>query len=166
MGYAVIGAILAFLASLISPSRLTTTTTTGINPAEYTALLSSISFFEIIIIPVFFFIGTGILYGLAKAFGGQGTFLQQGYTTLLFGVPLGILAALLNLIPIAGSFIGLAIGIYEIVLQIFAIMAVHRLSGGKASAVVLIPIAVVVVLVCALVVVLVAIVASAVKNGG
>ena len=41
---------------------------------------------------------------------------------------------------------GLALGIYQIVLQIFTIMATHRLSGGKATAVVLLPYAAFVVL--------------------
>ena len=165
IAYAVIAAILGFLASLISPTRFNTTTS-GISATEFTALAGGISFFYIIIIPIGFFIGMGVLYGLSKAFGGQGSFVQQSYTSLLFSVPLGILVSLVGLIPIAGSFIGFAIGIYEIVLQIFAIMAVHRLSGGKATAVVLIPIGVLLVLVCGLFIVLIAIIASAARNGG
>jgi hypothetical protein len=103
-----------------------------------------------------FFIGQGILFGLAKAFGGQGTFTQQAYVFLLFQVPLGILEGLLALIPIVGGFIALAGSIYEIVLAVFAIMGVHRLSGGKASAVVLIPIGVLLLLACCAVFFLVA----------
>jgi hypothetical protein len=166
IAYAVIGAILAFLSSLISPTRLTGTTTSGISPTTFTALAGGVSFAYIIIIPIFFFIWMGILYGLSKAFGGQGTFLQQSYATLLFQVPLGILASLVGLIPIAGAIIALAIDIYVIVLQIFAVMAVHRLSGGKATAAVLIPVAVVLLLLCALVVVIVAVAANAIRNGG
>ncbi len=166
IGYAVIAAILGFLNSLISSSRLNTTTTSGISPSAFTALLGGLSFAYIIIIPVAFFIGMGIFYALAKAFGGQGTFLQQSYATLLFQVPLGILTSLIGLIPIAGAFIALAIDIYLIVLQVFAIMGVHRLSGGKATAVVLIPVAVLLLLACALVVILVAVAANAIKNGG
>ncbi|HEX7733899.1 MAG TPA: YIP1 family protein [Ktedonobacteraceae bacterium] len=41
----------------------------------------------------------------------------------------------------------LGVGIYEIVLNVFSIMAAHRMTGGKASAVVLIPIAVAYVLI-------------------
>jgi hypothetical protein len=40
--------------------------------------------------------------------------------------------------------------IYRIVLVIFSIMAVHRIGGGKASAVVLIPIAAGLILSCGL----------------
>ena len=165
IGYAVIASILGFLGRLISPTTLSSTSGTGISAAQLTAIEGGASIGAIIVVPIIFFIGMGILYALSKAFGGQGTFLRQSYATLLFQVPLGILTALVGLIPIAGSFIGLAIEIYAIVLQIFAIMAVHRLSGGKATAVVLIPVAVLFLLVCALVVILVAIIASAVRGG-
>lgn len=164
--YAVIAAILGFIGSLISPARLNSAATSGISPAAFTALLGGISFFYILVIPIAFFIGMGILYGIAKAFGGQGSFLQQCYATLLFQVPLGILTSLVGIIPIAGSFIGFAISIYGIVLEIFSIMAVHRLSGGKATAVALIPVAIAIVLVCVLFVVIIAIIAAAARGSG
>ena len=50
------------------------------------------------------------------------------------------------LLALAVVIIALALLVYEIVLQIFAIMAVHRLSGGKSTAVVLIPLGVLVLL--------------------
>lgn len=85
-----------------------------------------------------FFLGQGIIYLLAKAFGGQGSFMVQAYTTLLYQVPITLVGALLSLIP----FVGAAAGIYSYVLEAFQLMAVHRLSTGKAIAVVVIPIAV------------------------
>jgi len=107
-----------------------------------------------------FFIGQGILFGLAKAFGGQGTFTQQGYVFLLFQVPLGILEGLFRLLPVLGGLIALVGVIYEIVLSVFAIQGVHRLSGGKASAVVLIPIGVALLLLCAVIVLVVVAIAN------
>lgn len=164
--YAVIAAILGFLASLTSTRFIpVSTSSSGVNMGAFQAIATGASFSAIITIPLFFFIGMGILYLIAKAFQGQGTFLQQCYTALLFRVPLGILAALLALIPFVGWIIGIAIGIYEIVLQIFAIMPVHRLSGDKATAVVLIPIAIGVVLFI-VVVVIITIIAIAAVNGG
>lgn len=163
---AVISAIFSFLISLEGFSVMTMPTT-GNNASMLTAyrsLLTGTSFASIITVPLFFFIGAGIYFGLAKAFGGQGRFVTQCYTFLLYGVPLGIIASVLGLIPIAGSFIGAALGIYEIVLDVFAVMAVHRLSGGKATAVILIPLGVVFLLVCALVVVFVVIFASALQT--
>ncbi len=59
----------------------------------------------------------------------------------------------------------LALGVYSIVLNVFSLMAAHRLSGGKATGAVLIPIAALVVLVgacyCALIVAVIGMVSSA-----
>jgi hypothetical protein len=77
--------------------------------------------------------------------------LAQGYTDLLLGVPLGILSALFSRIPLLGGLVAFGISIYTIVLHIFSIMAVHRLSGGKATAVVLLPVAVGILLILILV---------------
>jgi hypothetical protein len=84
------------------------------------------------------------LYLLARAFGGQGSFLAQNYTTLLFSVPLtllwGVLALVLGVIPLVGfplfSVVALALFIYGLILQAQTLMAVHALSGGKALGVV------------------------------
>ncbi len=76
--------------------------------------------------------------------------MTQGYAYLLFDVPLGIISSLLTLLPLAGLFLALGLLIYRIVLAIFSIMAVHRIGGGKASAVVLIPIAAGLILYCGL----------------
>ena len=166
--YAIISTILSYLATLISGTNLSTSTGGGsVNPALLQSIRSitlGITFGQIILIPLFFFIGMAIIYGLARAFGGQGTFLTQSYTYLLFDVPLGIVSSLIALIPIAGGFIAIAIGIYRIVLAIFSVMAVHRLSGGKATAVVLIPIGVALLLACGLLVLVVALFAAALQQ--
>lgn len=156
VGYAIIAAILAAANAAISSastaalmnqlngnstngSRFNTTAFNSPGASIVTSLVGTL---------LFYFIGQGILYGLAKAFGGQGTFAQQIYVFLLFQVPLGILEGLFRLLPIAGGLIAIAGGIYEIVLSVFAIMGVHRLSGGKASAVVFIPLGVLLLLAC------------------
>jgi hypothetical protein len=98
----------------------------------------------IILTPLSFFIGTGIYHLIAKAFGGQGTFLAYCYSYMLFYVPLGIVSLILSMIPFV-NYLGFAVGIYEIVLMVFMTMAVHRLSGGKATlAVLILPIALIV----------------------
>ncbi len=116
--------------------------TGGFNPGAFQALTVSGSTFSFISVPVSFFILVGIQYLLARAFQGQGNFLTQSYTTLLFQVPIYIASYILGIIPFLGAFAGFALYIYGIVLNVYAIMAVHRLSGGKATGVVLIPIAV------------------------
>ncbi len=98
------------------------------------------SVYAIITTIIGFFVVVGIQYLLAKAFGGNGTFVQQGYDYLLFNTPIAVISVVLGLIPILGGIIGFALWIYGLVLNVFSIMASHRLSGGKATWVVLIPI--------------------------
>jgi hypothetical protein len=163
IGYAVIAGILGYLRTLI-PGAAMTYNNPSITSSVASGMLQAIALFTsvgtIIFIPIAFFIGQGITYLLAKAFGGTGTFLRQGYTYLLITAPIGIITAALAFIPVLGGLAAFGLGIYAMVLQIFSLMPVHRLSGGKATAVVLIPIAVVFVLLIILVIILVAVIAS------
>lgn len=92
-------------------------------------------------------IGTGIFYGLAKMFGGEGDF--QG---LMRGNAYAAIPGALGSIPIIGFIISLW-GVYLFILNVRENMA---LTTGKAAAVVLIPVAIVVLLVFLLAVFLVA----------
>ncbi len=152
--WALIGTILGLIRAAIGLAGSSFVTNNTFNPASITALTVSGSTFSIIAVPVSFFIVVGIQYLLAKAFSGEGNFLTQGYTYLLFEVPIAIISYLLAFIPIFGGIAGFALAIYGIVLNVFSIMAVHRLSGGKATGVVLIPIAVIFLLIflCAFVI--------------
>jgi hypothetical protein len=170
--YAVILAALGYIGSLIGLSfgafsslmNTGSLSSSGVNPGTLQAASASGSFGEIILVPLGFFIVVGVYYLLAKAFGGQGTFLAQGYSFLLYQVPIGILSGVIGLIPILGGIVAFALYIYGIVLNVFLIMATHRLSGGKATAVVLIPIAVIAVLFCVLGVIFFALIAAALKQ--
>ena len=168
LGYAVLATLLLYLstltnAALYNPSSLSGAGANGVDPTAVRLLVQRLMLADIIFIPLGFFIGVGIYYLIAKAFKGTGTFLAQMYTTLLYQVPLSILSLLLALVPFVG-FIGGFLGIYSIVLNVFSIMAVHRLSGGKATLVVLLPIIIAVVLGCILFFVLIAVIASALRN--
>lgn len=164
-GYAIIVAILGYISSLISAgttaallSQLNSTSGT-VRP---TATATPASIFTSLAITVgFFFVVQGIFFGLAKAFGGQGSFTAQAYSTLLYQVPLGLAGSLIGLVPVLGGFVALAAWIYEIVLSVFMVMGVHRLSGGKASAVVLIPVGVGLLLLCVGFILLFAVIAAA-----
>ncbi|HEX6776956.1 MAG TPA: Yip1 family protein [Ktedonobacterales bacterium] len=173
-GVAIIGAILSIFARATSaagtaallnqlnanPGTSTTTTQT-----TTLTLSPAVSFFiSLAITLVFFFVAQGIYFGLAKAFGGQGSFTAQAYSTLLYQTPIGILGGLLGLIPILGGLGALALDIYGIVLAVFMVMGVHRLSGGKASAVILIPLGVVFLLVCILAIAAFALLAAAIRS--
>ncbi len=156
LGYAAVDAILAILIWLVLvafewflfSAILSSSPDTSSFPLAPFILLPGfvigIVFFLTIFIAAIggFFFNQGVIYVLAKAFGGQGNFLTQVYTALLFQAPIGLLSGLIGLIPYLGSMIASAGSIYGLVLQIFALMSVHRLSGGKAAAVVLIPVAV------------------------
>lgn len=161
---AIIGTILGLIRGAIGLAGSSFVTNNTFNPASIAALTVSGSTFSFIAVPVSFFIVVGIQYLLAKAFRGEGNFLTQGYTYLLFNVPITIVSYLLGFIPILGGIAGFALLIYGIVLNVFSIMAVHRLSGGKASAVVLIPAAVLFLLVFLCVFVVAAILVAAVKS--
>ena len=102
---------------------------------------------QLVLTPVSFLAAGGILYLIARVFGGRGTFLKQIYTTLLFGVPLVILSYLLLLIPATSSWLPYLPHLYSLVLFVLSLIAVHQLSRGKAIAVILIPISILLVLV-------------------
>jgi heme/copper-type cytochrome/quinol oxidase subunit 4 len=160
LGYAILSAILTFLAfQLVLPSMMSSSNV----PAGMVALIEgfavAFAFGTIILVPLSFFIGQGIDYLIARAFGGQGTFLAQSYGTLLFYIPLSIVGVL-GLIPFLGILIGIALGIYQFVLNIYMLMAVHRLSGGKATLVLFTPVIVVFVLACIIGIIAVAIAAG------
>jgi hypothetical protein len=175
IGYAVISAILTFISeALLLPAFLKgffgTYHPSGqtINVQQITtgfqAATVGIAFATLVFTVVGFFIGAGIYWLIAKAFRGQGRFLQYVYCYLLIYVPLGIITYLLFLIPGVGIFVSSALGIYEIVLLIFMTMGVHRMSGGKATLVVLILPIVVIILACIASAGLLAIIANAMQQ--
>jgi len=141
IGYALISAIVSYVTSLILPSPFRTIDPVA-NPIVALLIQWGLTLGLVPLVIIGFFIGNGILYLIAKAFRGQGTFLAQGYTNLLMAVPLGIISALASRVPLLGGLVAFGVLIYTIILRIFSIMAVHRLSGGKATVVVLLPIAV------------------------
>jgi len=129
-----IGAVLQSIGLLISPPDYSSVVgTAGIS---HTTLLLvtivSLAIAEIILTPVSFLAAGGILFLIAKAFGGKGTYREQIYTTLLFGVPLVIVSYLLFLIPGAGAWLLYLPHIYSLVLLVLALLAVHQFGNRKA----------------------------------
>jgi hypothetical protein len=115
-----------------------------------------ISLGEIVFIPLGFLIWMGIFYLIAKMFGGSGTFMQQCYAVSLYYVPITVVNLAVSLVPFVGSVASAGLGIYGIVLQVFAFAASHRLSTGKAVAVVLLPLAILFLLCCGLFILIIA----------
>jgi hypothetical protein len=133
-----------FLFQLFLPASAAAAISQALSTVALIAVLASVAF-----VLLSFFAGSGILYLVAKAFGGQGAFLPYVYSYALITVPLGILGLLFSLIPCLGSIAQLAGSIYALVLLIFMTMGVHHLGGGKASASVLIPLGIGILLVIA-----------------
>lgn len=86
-----------------------------------------------------FFIVVGLIYILARALGGTGTFLEHAWLLSLIYVPIQAVSDVAGIIPILGGIIGAVLGIYSIVLYVFATASAHRISLGRATAAVLIP---------------------------
>lgn len=95
---------------------------------------------------VVFYIFSGILYVLAKVFGGTGDFTVQSYLLSLVAVPTGIVNSVLGLVPVLGI-LSIVVGLYAIFLDVYAIKSSHALDTTKAAVVVLIPVVVVIVLI-------------------
>jgi hypothetical protein len=131
LAWAILDAALGLLVNRIYPPA------TGTTFLRLFSLASS--FGLIVVVPTLYFLLMGIVYLLARAFGGQGTFLEQCNTSLYVQAPLGIFSKLLALIPVVGRVLNSVLSLYGIVLQVFVIMAIHRLSRGKAIATILIP---------------------------
>ncbi len=137
LGWGIFAAIIGFLAWLVAPFAVNLFP--GLTPQAVQAFVPHAPYGgQIVSVPLGFFFWMGLFYLMAKVFNGQGTFLGQCYASVLFQTPLGLISSILAVIPYL-SWINVALFIYGIVLQVFAIMAAHRMSGGRATAVVLLP---------------------------
>ena len=123
--WAVLDAVLGVLVNIISPPVAGSS-----SASQFFSLATSIGL--VVLVPLLFFLIMGLLYFFARSFGGQGTFLEQCNASLNVQVPLGIGSKLLALIPVVGRILNSVLSIYGIVLQVIVLMAVHRLSRGKA----------------------------------
>jgi hypothetical protein len=112
--------------------------------------------FTLILAPVFFLIGSGIFFVLAKLFGGTGSFEEQTYLLATFSAPIMIVNGVIGVVPILGACVSFFISIYQLVLSYYAIKVSHGLDSGKAAGVVLIP--TIVVILCILCIAAVALV--------
>ena len=135
LAWAILDALLGVLVNLITPPA------TGSSFLRFFAYASSYGLVGVV--PLLFFLLMGIVYLLARYFGGQGSFLEQCNTSLYIQAPLGILSKLLALIPVVGRILNTILSIYGIVLQVYVIIAVHRLSRGKAIATIVIPLVII-----------------------
>lgn len=138
----VLSVVLLIIGFFITPPNLSAIpATNGIDQKTLLpTLMVSLAIGYFILTPISFFIGMGIFYLCARLLGGQGSYREQFYTALLFGVPTVLAGFILSLIPVAGSMLALLPHIYGFVLFILLIKGVHQLGTGKAILTVLLPI--------------------------
>jgi hypothetical protein len=105
--------------------------------------------FTIFLTPLLFFIGSGIIYGVAKMLGGQGAdFMTHSYLLSLSYVPLGIIASILGLIPGVGGLVGLVALLYRQYSQGKSLEASQRMAPSRAQAAAFIPLGIAILLGC------------------
>ncbi|MFN8456366.1 MAG: Yip1 family protein [Anaerolineae bacterium] len=118
----------------------------------------------LILAPIFFLIGSGIYFLIAKLFGGAGAFEEQTYLLAAIAAPITIVSGVVGIIPFLGGCVAFLLTIYQLVLNYFAVKVTHNLTSGKALAVVLIPVAIFFLCLCLGVAGFVAIVGSAINE--
>ena len=121
------------------------------------------SFFNLLIIifgPITFLIGVGIYHIVASVLGGRGQFGRYAYLYATFGAPIVIAGSILGFLPAVGGCLGGILGIYQIVLNYFALKVEYELSQGRAIVVVVAPLLVGLALAACLAIALVGMVAS------
>ena len=95
---------------------------------------------------VLFAIVVGIVQLLARMFGGRGTFDQLAYAIAAIVTPFYLVSGVLGLlsaIPAVGfcfGLLGLAAGIYVLVLEVMAVKGVNQFGWGQALASMLLPV--------------------------
>ncbi len=104
------------------------------------SLISNASLSSIIITPLFFIIGVGILHLVASVLGGRGQFGRYAYLNATYAAPLAMISSLLGFVPVVGGCLGGILTIYGWVLTYFATKVEYGLSDGRAIVVVLAPI--------------------------
>jgi len=145
-----IGTIFAFIHAALFTAAVSNLGVGGLTAATgylSSAVAGTTSVYSIVTDIAYFFAIVGIQYLLAKMFKGTGDFKQQAYSYLLFYVPITLVSNIVGFVPVLGGVVGFALVVYQTVLNVFSIMAAQRLSGGKATWVVLIPILAVIALV-------------------
>lgn len=120
----------------------------------------------LILAPIGFLIGSAIYFGIAKLFGGVGSFEQNTYMLATFTAPIMIVSGALGIIPFLGGCLSLVVSLYQIFLTYLAMKVTHRLSNGAALAVALTPVVIAIICVCIAIFALTTIIAGAAAGSG
>ncbi len=103
--------------------------------------------FKLIVVPLLFFIGTGIQYLVARLLQGSGRYVSHAFGILLYQVPLALIGGLIILVFVLLHFstlffsplISTALFVYGFFLNIVMIRGVHHLNARRALIAVVVP---------------------------
>ena len=110
-------------------------------------------------VPIIFFIGATLQYLFARLFGGRGQYTEQCFCILIYQVPLALIGfiaiAVFIILHISTLFLSpitsIVLFCYGVILNIAAIMGIHRLDQNRATMAVIIPYVLGVLAACAIV---------------
>jgi hypothetical protein len=127
---ALVYAVLSILLNAEALSKIATLLNLG-NPLLFLPVI-------LILAPISLIINSGILYIIAKLFGGKGDFELQTFRFGYFGYPIVII----NSIPIINIFAAL----WALLISFFIIKETHKVSDLRAIAVILVPIVIAIII--------------------
>jgi Yip1 domain len=117
--YVAIGGLLAGVFGAIAGAIRNTSVSSGLISGILGALIG-------------FFIYTGLVYLLGRAFGGTGNFGELAYDISLFSAPITAVGSLLGIVPILGGIVALLLFLYQIYLTYLGIQSGMNLPKEKA----------------------------------
>ncbi|MCX6768218.1 MAG: Yip1 family protein [Candidatus Micrarchaeota archaeon] len=118
---------------------------------------------SIVIAPIAMLIGgligavivNALVWVVAKALEGKGSYGTQFHLVSLVYAPVLVLTSILNIIPVLGGLIGMLVSLYGLYLSILAVKEAHSFSIMRAAVAVLLPVIVIGVILAMLMAVLV-----------
>jgi len=107
------------------------------------------AFLGLVFTACFFFLGAGILWLMARMFGGTNSnFMTHAYLLSISYTPLRVIAAIANIIPLVGGLISFAAFLYQLYSAGLAMQTSQRMQPGRAQLAAFLPLIVGIVLFC------------------
>ena len=107
------------------------------------------AFIGLVFTAVFFFLGAGLLWLMARLFGGTNSdFMTHSYLLSISYTPLRVIGSIANIIPVLGGIISFAAMLYQLYSAGLAMQASQRMQPGRAQLAAFLPLIVGVLLFC------------------
>ncbi|BCL81797.1 YIP1 family protein [Ktedonobacteria bacterium brp13] len=130
---------------------------TGINPRS-NILFGTISILTVgvsvgatilkaFFVPIIFFVGTALQYGIARILGGRGHYVGHCFSLLLYQLPLSIIGAVIIAVLIIlhiqtffySPIVTIVLFVYGVIINIIAVMGIHHINQNRATTAVIVP---------------------------